>query len=113
MPGATGTALTVALETADGVGDTDGVDTDGVGKTRWVTSLDVRERNSPDEGGEREIGVSGRGSDEEELDGDEGTDDDGGEYDIGDEEIGEDDPLGTSSSVSGSSDSDGSDSIKL
>jgi len=41
MPGVTGTALTVALETADGVGDTEGVDTDGVGKTRGVASPDV------------------------------------------------------------------------
>ena len=116
MPGVTGAALTVALETADGVGDKDGLDTDGVG-TRWVMSLDVRERYSPDEGGERVMGVSGRISDEDELDGDEGGDDDGGEYDIGDE-IGEDDSLGTSGSVSNNSvsngsDSNGSDSIKL
>jgi hypothetical protein len=116
MPGVTGTALTVALEPTDGVGDTDGVDTDEVG-TRWVMSLDVRERYSPEEGGERVMGVSGSISDEEELDGDECGDDDGGEYDIGDE-IGEGDSLGTSGSVSNNSvsngsDSNGSDSIKL
>ncbi|KAH8977390.1 hypothetical protein EDB92DRAFT_1822377 [Lactarius akahatsu] len=80
------------------VGDTDGVDTDGVRITRWVMSLDVRERYSPDEG------------DDGELDGDEGTDDDGGEYDIGDDEIDEDDSLGTSGSVSNNSISNGSDS---
>ncbi|KAH8981518.1 hypothetical protein EDB86DRAFT_2834838 [Lactarius hatsudake] len=84
MPGVVGTALTVALETADGVGDTDGVQI-----TRWVMSLDVWERYSPDEGG---------------------TDDDGGEYDIGDDEIDEDDSLGTSGSVSNNSVSNGSDS---
>ncbi len=92
--------------------------TDGVEKTRWVGSLDVRERYSPDEGGERVMGVSGRVSDEGELDGDEGIDDDGGVYDIRDEEIGEGDSLGTSGSVSNSSvsngsDPNGSDSIKL
>ncbi|KAH8978434.1 hypothetical protein EDB86DRAFT_2836796 [Lactarius hatsudake] len=92
MPGVVGTALTVALETADGVGDTDGVRI-----THWVMSLDVQERYSPDEGG---------------------TDDDGGEYDIGDDEIDEDDSLGTSgsvsnNSVSNSSDSNGSDPNKL
>lgn len=118
MPGVVGTALTVALETADGVGDTDGVDTDGVRITRWVMSLDVRERYSPDEGGERVTGVSGSISDDGELYGDEGTDDDGGEYDIGDDKIDEDDSLGTSGSVSNNSvsngsDSNGSDSIKL
>ncbi|KAH8991803.1 hypothetical protein EDB86DRAFT_2830706 [Lactarius hatsudake] len=80
------------------VGDTDGVDTDGVRITRWVMSLDVQERYSPDEG------------DDGELDGDEGTDDDGGEYDIGDDEIDEDDSLGTSGSVSNNSISNGSDS---
>ena len=110
IPGV-GIALTVALEPSDGVGDTDGVDTDGVGTRRRVMSLDVRERYSPDEGGERVMGVSGRISDAEELDGDEGIDDDGGEYDIGDE----DDSLGTSGSVSNNSvsDSNGSDPIKL
>ncbi|KAH9041017.1 hypothetical protein EDB85DRAFT_1886660 [Lactarius pseudohatsudake] len=58
MPGVVSTALTVALETADGVGDTDGVDKDGVRITRWVMSLNVRERYSPDERGERVTGVS-------------------------------------------------------
>jgi hypothetical protein len=82
MPRPVGAALTVALEPMDGVGDTDGVDTDGARKTRWVASLDVRERYSPDEGGERVMGVSGSTSDEGELAGDEDIDDDGGEYDI-------------------------------
>ncbi|KAH9011339.1 hypothetical protein EDB85DRAFT_1901134 [Lactarius pseudohatsudake] len=118
MPGVISTALTVALETADGVGDTDGVDKDGVRITRWVMSLDVRERYSPDERGERVTGVSGSISDNGELNGDEGTDDDGGEYDIGDDKIDEDDSLGTSglvsnNSVSNASDSNSSDSIKL
>ena len=109
MRGVVGTALTVALEPTDGVGDTDGVDTDGVRETcRRVASLDVRERYSPDDSGERVMGVSGRISDDEELDGDEGGDDDGGEYDIGDK-----DSLGTSGSVSNSSVSNGSDPIKL
>jgi hypothetical protein len=67
IPGAVG--LTVALETTDGVGDTE-----------------VRERYSPDDGGERDIGVKGRGSDEGELDGDEGNDDDGGEDDMGEDD---------------------------
>ncbi|KAH8981554.1 hypothetical protein EDB83DRAFT_2326722 [Lactarius deliciosus] len=92
------------------VGDTDGVDTDGVRITCWVMSLDVRERYSPDEGGERVTGVSGSISDDGELDGDEGTDDDGGEYDIGDDEIDEDNSLGMSGSVSNNSISNGSDS---
>ncbi|KAH9051129.1 hypothetical protein EDB83DRAFT_2316902 [Lactarius deliciosus] len=92
------------------VGDTDGVDTDGVRITCWVMSLDVRERYSPDEGGERVTGMSGSISDDGELDGDEGTDDDGGEYDIGDDEIDEDNSLGMSGSVSNNSISNGSDS---
>ncbi|KAH9008720.1 hypothetical protein EDB83DRAFT_2322927 [Lactarius deliciosus] len=100
------------------VGDTDGVDTDGVQITCWVMSLDVRERYSPDEGGERVTGVSGSISDDGELDGDEGTDDDGGEYDIGDDEIDEDNSLGMSglvsnNSISNGSDSNGSDPNKL
>ena len=118
MPGVTGAALTVALEPSDGVGDTDGVDIDGVREIRRVASLDVRERYSPDERGERVMGVSGRISDEAALDGDVDIDDDGGEYDIGDVEIGEDETPSTSGSVSNSSvsngsDSNGSDSIKL
>ncbi|KAH9011143.1 hypothetical protein EDB85DRAFT_2230378, partial [Lactarius pseudohatsudake] len=95
MPGVVSTALTVALETADGIGDTDGVDKDGVRITHWVMSLNVRERYSPDKRGERVTGVSGSISDDGELNGDEGTDDDGGEYDIGDDKIDEDDSLGT------------------
>ena len=119
MRGVTGAALTVALDPADGVGDTDGVDTDrvdtGVGNRRWVMSLEVRERYAPDEAGERVIGVSGRIPDDAGLDGDEGIDDDGGEYDIGDEDMGEDDSPGMSGSVSNNSvsDSNDSDSIKL
>jgi hypothetical protein len=74
--------------------------------------LDVWERYSPDVGGEHVMGVSGRISDEEELDSDEGIDNDGGEYDIRDE-IGEEDSLGTSSSVSNNSVSNGSDSNGL
>jgi hypothetical protein len=115
MPRPVGAALTVALEPIDGVGDTDGVDTDGSRNTRrWVASLDVRERYSPDERGERVIGVSGSTSDKGELPGDEDIDDDGGEYDIWDE-IGKDDSLGTSgsvlkNSVSNGSESNGSDS---
>lgn len=109
MPRPVGAALTVALELMDGVGDTDGVDTDGSRKTRWVASLDVRERYSPDERGERVIGVSGSISDEGELPGDEDIDDDGGEYEIWDE-MGEEDSLGTSGSVSNNSVSNGSDS---
>jgi len=46
------------------------------------------------------MGVSGRVSDEEELDGDEENDDDGGEYDIGDDDTGEADSLGNSGSGS-------------
>ncbi|KAH9008187.1 hypothetical protein EDB83DRAFT_2557825 [Lactarius deliciosus] len=74
-------------------------DTDGVRITRWVMSLDIRERYSPDEGGERATGVSGSISDDGELD--------------GDDEIGEDDSLGTSGSVSNNSVSNGSDPNKL
>ena len=116
MPRPVGAALTVALELMDGVGDTDGVDTDGSRKTRWVASLDVRERYSPDERGERVMGVSGSASDEGELPDDGDIDDDGGEYEI--DEIGEEDSLGTSgsvsrNSVSNGSDSNGSDSNKL
>ncbi|KAH8976880.1 hypothetical protein EDB86DRAFT_2838907 [Lactarius hatsudake] len=51
------------------IGDTDGVDTDGVQITHWVMSLDVRERYSPDKGGERVTGVSGSISNDGELDG--------------------------------------------
>jgi hypothetical protein len=68
MPGAPG--LTVALETTDGVGDTG---------TRCVTSVEVRERYSPDEGGDCDMGVMGRVLDEGELEGDDGIEDDGGE----------------------------------
>jgi len=71
MPG-----LTVALETTDGVGEA------AVGKSRRVTSVEVRERYSPDERGECDMGVRGRVRDEGELDGDDGIEDDGGEEDI-------------------------------
>lgn len=84
IPGAIG--LTVALETIDGVGETD------VGKTRCVTSVEVRERYSPDERGDCDMGVRGRALEEGELDGDDGIEDDGGEEDmeVGVDEIGED-----------------------
>jgi hypothetical protein len=78
MPDAAG--LTVALETTDGVGDT----------TRRVISVEVRERYSPDEGGDCDMGVRGRVLDEGELDGDDGMDDDGGEDDMEVEDVGED-----------------------
>jgi hypothetical protein len=68
--------LTVALETTDGVGDA------AVGKTRRVPSVEVRERYSPDEGGDCDMGVRGRALDEGELDGDDDIEDDGGEDDI-------------------------------
>ncbi len=71
MPGAPG--LTVALDTTDGVGDTGG----------RVISVDVRDRYSPDEGGDCDMGVKGRVLDEGELDGDDDIEDDGGEEDMG------------------------------
>jgi hypothetical protein len=77
MPGAVG--LTVTLETIDGVGD-----------TRRVTSVEVRERYSPDEGGDCDMGVRGRVLDEGELDGDDGIEDDGGEEDMRVDGVGED-----------------------
>jgi hypothetical protein len=82
MPGAAG--LTVALETTDGVGDA------AVGKARRVASVEVRERYSPDEGGDCDMGVRGRVLDEGELDGDDGIEDDGGEDDIEVDSVGED-----------------------
>lgn len=72
MPGAPG--LTVALEITDGVGDMG---------ARRVTSVEVRERYSPDEGGDCDMGVRGRVLDEGELDGDDGIEDDEGEEDMG------------------------------
>ena len=57
------------------------------------------------------MGVSGSTSNEGELPYDEDIDNDGGEYEI--DEIGEEDSLGTSGSVSNSSDSNGSNSNKL
>ena len=71
MPG-----LTVALETTDGVGDTD------VGRARCV-SAEVCERYAPDERGDCDMGVRGRVLDEGELDGDDDIEDDGGEEDMG------------------------------
>jgi hypothetical protein len=68
MPAA---GLTVALETTDGVGD-------------------VRERYSPEEGGDCDMGVRGRVLDEGELDGDDEIEDDGGEEDMGVDGVGED-----------------------
>ena len=73
-----------------------------------MSVLDVRERYSLE--GVRS--VSGRSSDEGELDGDERTDDDGGKYYIGGE-TDEDDSLRKPGSVLGSSVSSGSDSIRL
>ena len=72
MPGAPG--LTVALETTDWVGDTE------VGGSR-VISVEVRDRYSPDEGGDCDMGVKGSIL-EEELDGDDCMEDDGGEEDM-------------------------------
>jgi hypothetical protein len=48
-----------------------------------VTSVEVRERYSPDDRGECDMGVRGRVLDEGELDGDDGIEDDEGEEDIG------------------------------
>ena len=79
IPGAAG--RTVALETTDGVGDA---------KARRVASVEVRERYSPDEGGDCDMGVKGRVLDEGELDGDDGIEDDGGEDDIEVDIVGED-----------------------
>jgi hypothetical protein len=64
----------VALETTDGVGDM---------AARRVTSVEVRDRYSPDEGGDCDMGVRGRVLDEGELDGDDGIEDDEGEEDMG------------------------------
>lgn len=75
MPGAPG--LTVVLETTDGVGDTE------VGGSRCVISVDVRDRYSPDEGGDCVMGVKGSVLDEGELDRDDCIEDDGGEEDMG------------------------------
>jgi hypothetical protein len=77
MPGAAG--LTVALETTDGVGETD------VGKARCVISVEVRERYSPDERGDCDMGVRGRVLDEGELDGEDGIEDEEGEDDMVDD----------------------------
>jgi len=90
MPGAAG--LIVALETTDGVGDT----------IRRVTSVEVRERYSPDEGGDSDMGVRGRVLDEGELDGEDVIEDDGGEDDIEVDAVGD-----NGCSINGS------DSIKL
>jgi hypothetical protein len=67
MPG-----LTVALETTDGVGDT-------ALRIRRVTSVEVWERYSPDEGGDCDMGVRGRVLEEGELDGDDDIENDGGD----------------------------------
>ncbi len=75
MPAALG--LTVALEVTDWVGDTE------VGGGRRVISVEVRDRYSPDEGGDCDMGVEGSVLDEQELDGDECIEDDGGEEDTG------------------------------
>jgi hypothetical protein len=75
MPDALG--LTVALETTDWVGNT------AVGGGRCVISVEVRDRYSPDEGGDYDMGVKGSVLDEGELDGDDCIEDDGGEEDMG------------------------------
>jgi hypothetical protein len=75
MPDALG--LMVALETTDWVGDTE------VGGSRCVISVEVRDRYSPDEGGDWDMGVKGSILDEGELDGDDCIEDDGGEDDMG------------------------------
>jgi len=74
MPDARG--LTVALDTTDWVGDT-------VGGSRCVISVEVRDRYSPDEGGDCDMGVKGSILDERALDGDDCMEDDGGEEDMG------------------------------
>jgi len=48
-----------------------------------VISVEVRDRYSPDEGGDCDIGVKGRVLDEGELEGDDDIEDDGGEEDMG------------------------------
>jgi hypothetical protein len=75
IPGALG--LTVALEITDWVGDTE------VGGGLCVISVEVRDRYSPDEGGDCDIGVKGSVLDEGELDGDDCIEDDVGEEDMG------------------------------
>ena len=74
MPGALG--LTVALETTDGVGDTE------VGRGR-VISVEVRDRYSPDEGGDCDMGIKGSILDEGELEGEDCIEEDVGEEDMG------------------------------
>jgi hypothetical protein len=74
MPSALG--LTVALESTDGVGDAE------VGGGR-VISVEVRDRYSPEEGGECDMGVKGSVLDEGELEGDDCIEDDVGEEDVG------------------------------
>jgi hypothetical protein len=64
------------LETTDWVGDT-------VGEGRCVISVEVRDRYSPDEGGDCDMGVKGSILDEGELDRDGCIEDDGGEEDMG------------------------------
>ena len=70
---------TVALETTDWVGDTD------VRGGRCVISVEVRDRYSPDEGEDCDMGVKGSVLDEREFDVDDcqGIEDDGGDEDIG------------------------------
>lgn len=79
MPGALG--LTVALEATDGVGDTE------VGRGRCVTSVEVRDRYSPDEGGDCDMGVKGSVLDEGELDGEDCIEEDVGKENMGVDEV--------------------------
>jgi hypothetical protein len=75
MPDALG--LMVVLETTDWVGNT------AVGGGHCVISVEVRDRYSPNEGGDYDMGIKGSVLDEGELDGDDCIEDDSGEKDMG------------------------------
>jgi len=75
MPGALG--LTVVLETTSWVGDTE------VGGSCCMFSVEARDRYSPDEGEDCDMGINGRVLDEGELDGDDCIEDDGEGEDMG------------------------------
>ena len=75
MPDALG--LMVAPKTTDWGGDTE------VGGSRYVISVEVRDRYSPDEGGDCDMGVKGSVLDDGELDGDDCIEDDRREEDTG------------------------------
>jgi hypothetical protein len=59
------------------------MDARAAGITHCVISVEARDRYSPDEGGDCDIGVKGRVLHEGELDGNDGIEDDGGEEDMG------------------------------